>query len=383
MRILALEHEVAGATAAQFKLHANAEAARAWELVQSGLVREIHMRADRNDAVLVLECASVEQAQSILATLPMVQAGLTLFDVIPLKPYPGFARLFAAPHRVGVLAFGSNRRTGSTHPACRFNNRTRVAACPVFPRRGCRFDLVQQCGLPRPHPMPRRQSDRALAICHPPDRGVGAASTLFSSAGSTRPHPMPRQQSDRAHAISLPPDRGVGAASTRNDALTLPAAREPLRPCSAVRAPTHRIPCRASSPIARMRLVSHVTAAWEPLRPCSTVRAPTPASHAAPAVRSRACDLSPTCPRRGSRFDLVQQCGLPRPHPMPRRQSDLAHAISLPPDRGVGAAPTRNNAPTLPAAWEPLRPYSAVRAPTPASHAAPAVRSRACDLSPT
>ena len=31
---------------------------------------------------------------SILATLPLVQEGLITFELIPLAPYPGFARLF-------------------------------------------------------------------------------------------------------------------------------------------------------------------------------------------------------------------------------------------------------------------------------------------------
>lgn len=30
----------------------------------------------------------------MLAELPLVQAGLTEFDVIGLRPYPGFERLF-------------------------------------------------------------------------------------------------------------------------------------------------------------------------------------------------------------------------------------------------------------------------------------------------
>jgi len=31
----------------------------------------------------------------LLATLPLVQARLIAFDIIPLAPYPGFGRLFA------------------------------------------------------------------------------------------------------------------------------------------------------------------------------------------------------------------------------------------------------------------------------------------------
>ncbi|MEW5719185.1 MAG: superoxide dismutase, partial [Chloroflexota bacterium] len=65
------------------------------ELYQSGVIREMYFRANRNEAVLILECADAEQACAELATLPFVQHGLITFDVIPLKPYPGFARLFA------------------------------------------------------------------------------------------------------------------------------------------------------------------------------------------------------------------------------------------------------------------------------------------------
>jgi len=63
-------------------------------LHQSGIIRELYFRADRNEAVLMLECASLIEAQEILAILPLVKAELISFEVIPLKAYPGFARLF-------------------------------------------------------------------------------------------------------------------------------------------------------------------------------------------------------------------------------------------------------------------------------------------------
>ncbi|MEW5872734.1 MAG: muconolactone Delta-isomerase family protein [Chloroflexota bacterium] len=94
MKILALEKEAPGATSEQFRAHSQAEARRVWELYLAGVVREIYFRAERNEAVLVLECASAVEAQEILATLPLVMAGLIEFEVIPLAPYPGFGRLF-------------------------------------------------------------------------------------------------------------------------------------------------------------------------------------------------------------------------------------------------------------------------------------------------
>ncbi|MBI5958826.1 MAG: superoxide dismutase [Chloroflexi bacterium] len=97
MKILAIEHETPGVTADQFWPLVEAEARRAWELYQSGVFREMYFRADETVAILMLECAGVDEAQQVLATLPLVQAGLISFEVIPLIPYPGFARLFSPP----------------------------------------------------------------------------------------------------------------------------------------------------------------------------------------------------------------------------------------------------------------------------------------------
>jgi hypothetical protein len=75
--------------------NAEAEARKAWELHQAGIIRELYFRADRNEAVLVLECASSVEAQGILAELPFVRERLIAFELIPLKAYPGFERLFS------------------------------------------------------------------------------------------------------------------------------------------------------------------------------------------------------------------------------------------------------------------------------------------------
>ncbi len=98
MKILALEKEISGVPAAAFTpARLKQEAARVWELQQSGALREIYFRADRHEAVLILECADAAEAERTLATLPLVAAGLIAFDVIPLVPYPGLARLFEKP----------------------------------------------------------------------------------------------------------------------------------------------------------------------------------------------------------------------------------------------------------------------------------------------
>jgi hypothetical protein len=108
VRVLALETEVPGATAEAFAAHARAEAAALWALVQAGVVRETYFRTDRADAVLVLECRDLDEARDHLGTLPMVRVGLIRFELVGLRPYPGFARLFAEE---GPPGHGSTRES--------------------------------------------------------------------------------------------------------------------------------------------------------------------------------------------------------------------------------------------------------------------------------
>lgn len=95
MKIIAIEKEAYGAKPEDFQPHLRAEAARVYELQQEETIREIYFRQDSPDAVIILECPTIEAAQDALSTLPLVKQGLVTFDLIPLKPYPGFFRLFA------------------------------------------------------------------------------------------------------------------------------------------------------------------------------------------------------------------------------------------------------------------------------------------------
>jgi hypothetical protein len=89
-----MEVETEGVKSEDFMPHLRSEARRVWELYQNGMIRELYFRADRSEAVLILECADINEAQHLLESLPLVQAGLIRFEVIPLTPYPGFERLF-------------------------------------------------------------------------------------------------------------------------------------------------------------------------------------------------------------------------------------------------------------------------------------------------
>lgn len=94
MKIIALERELPGATSESFQRFAEAEARKAWDLHEAGLIRELYFRTDESSAVLILECASTDEAARILGELPFVREGLITFELIPLRAYPGFARLF-------------------------------------------------------------------------------------------------------------------------------------------------------------------------------------------------------------------------------------------------------------------------------------------------
>ncbi|HTY38237.1 MAG TPA: muconolactone Delta-isomerase family protein [Bacteroidota bacterium] len=95
MKILAMEKEVVGFRKNELDatLLEN-EAMHAWELQQSGKIREMYFRADKPAAILILECDSAEEAKEVLSTLPLVRDGIIEFEIIPLVAYPGFQRLF-------------------------------------------------------------------------------------------------------------------------------------------------------------------------------------------------------------------------------------------------------------------------------------------------
>jgi hypothetical protein len=70
------------------------EAHYVWQLYNSEAVREIYFRTDGQNAVLVMECQSLIEAKKIIEEFPLIKNNLIEFDIIPLKQYDGFERLF-------------------------------------------------------------------------------------------------------------------------------------------------------------------------------------------------------------------------------------------------------------------------------------------------
>jgi len=94
MKIIAIEKELSNAKTIDFRKNAKAEAKALWQLYLKGIVREVYFKKDENLAVLILEIKNKQSANRELNKLPFVNKRLIKFDLIPLKPYPGFQRLF-------------------------------------------------------------------------------------------------------------------------------------------------------------------------------------------------------------------------------------------------------------------------------------------------
>ena len=93
MKILAIEKEIPGVKDSDYLPYLEAEARKAWEFYQLGLIREIYF-TDDDCAILILEARDKAHAREIVDQLPLVQQKLIDFDLMVLTAYPGFARLF-------------------------------------------------------------------------------------------------------------------------------------------------------------------------------------------------------------------------------------------------------------------------------------------------
>lgn len=94
MRIIAIEVEKPELSKRDFVPHLRDEAKEGWKLYKESFIREMYFRDDKPQVVLILEAKNIEEAKEKLSTLPLVKQGLITFELIPLRPYHGFERLF-------------------------------------------------------------------------------------------------------------------------------------------------------------------------------------------------------------------------------------------------------------------------------------------------
>ncbi|MFI1564455.1 hypothetical protein ACH4ZX_15610 [Streptomyces sp. NPDC020490] len=65
-----------------------------WSLWRAGVIRELYARTDAPGALAVMEADGVAQAQSVLATLPLVAEGLLAFEAVEVGTYQPWEALF-------------------------------------------------------------------------------------------------------------------------------------------------------------------------------------------------------------------------------------------------------------------------------------------------
>ncbi len=99
MKILALEKDIQPIPDGQRESTLKEEAQAVWQLQQRGVIRELYFHRERPQAILMLECADVDEARTTLGSLPLVKNNYVAFELLPLAPYPGFARLFSPGSR--------------------------------------------------------------------------------------------------------------------------------------------------------------------------------------------------------------------------------------------------------------------------------------------
>ncbi len=98
MKVLAIGRTRSGIGWKDIAPYVREEARHVWELYESSRLREYYLRADdQPGVVLVFECDDLAEAERLVAALPVLEAGVLDFEVIPLRPYVGLRRLFEDP----------------------------------------------------------------------------------------------------------------------------------------------------------------------------------------------------------------------------------------------------------------------------------------------
>jgi hypothetical protein len=97
MQVLVIARVKAGIAIEQVLPFVSVEAAQAWEFYASEQIRQMYYIADMSGAVMLWEGENVESVTQEVNKLPMVKEGILGCEILPLKPYTGYASLFAQP----------------------------------------------------------------------------------------------------------------------------------------------------------------------------------------------------------------------------------------------------------------------------------------------
>jgi hypothetical protein len=99
MNLLTVGRPREGADIREIGRYARAEMRALWQLYRDGVVREMYSPG-RPGAILVLEAAAGKDAEAALAGLPLVAAGLIVFELIELHLFSALEVLSAEQRRL-------------------------------------------------------------------------------------------------------------------------------------------------------------------------------------------------------------------------------------------------------------------------------------------
>lgn len=93
MKILAVEKNVRQIDPEKETTILSEEAVALYELYHDEIVREFYFN-ENHEAILILEYSSIAACDEMLHDLPLVKQGLTRFELMEMRPYTGFERIF-------------------------------------------------------------------------------------------------------------------------------------------------------------------------------------------------------------------------------------------------------------------------------------------------
>ncbi|MEI6683720.1 MAG: hypothetical protein WCO44_13875 [Bacteroidota bacterium] len=93
MKILAVEKNVCQIDPDKERKTLSEQAIAIYELYHDEIVREFYFN-ENHEAILVMEYTSISACEELLHDLPLAKHGLTRFELMEMRPYTGFERVF-------------------------------------------------------------------------------------------------------------------------------------------------------------------------------------------------------------------------------------------------------------------------------------------------
>jgi hypothetical protein len=94
MKVLAVVCLAASADMSEVRSHLRDELRGSWTLFSENIIREAYLTDDPARIVFVLEAENLSAAEAHLKTLPLVKSGSFTLQLIELRPFVNWERLF-------------------------------------------------------------------------------------------------------------------------------------------------------------------------------------------------------------------------------------------------------------------------------------------------